>query len=70
MSVYLYCLCLHQLDVSTRIQVDQTFPVGYILAHILSQSVCKEINQPYTSVMDVIGKRFEGVVPSHGGTQR
>ena len=70
MAAYLYCPRLHQLAVSTRLQVYQTCPVGYILAHILSRRSFKEINQLDTSVMDAIGKRFEGVVPSHGGTKQ
>ena len=70
MALYLYCPRIHQLTASNRIQVDQTCPVGYILAHILSLSIFKELNQLYTSVMDAIGKRFEVVVPYHGVTQR
>ena len=66
MAVYVYFPRLHQLGVSTWIQVDQTCPVGYILAQILIQSRFKELNQLDTSVMYAIGERFEGVVPSHG----
>ena len=70
MTVYVYCLRLHQLDVSTRLKVDQTCPVVYILAHILIQRSFKELNQSYTSMMDAICERLKGVVPSHGGTQQ
>ena len=70
MDVYLYCPRIHQLAASTRIQVDQTCPVGYILAQILTSRSFKEINQLDTSVMDAIGESFEGVVPSHGGTKK
>ena len=69
-DLYLYCLLLQQLASSTRLQVDQTCPMGYIPAHILIQRVFKDINQSYTSVMDAIGERFEGLAPSYGGTQR
>ena len=69
MAVYVYCPWLHQLAMSTRLQVHKTCPVGYILAHILNQRSFKELNQSDTSVMDAIGERFEGVVLSHGGNQ-
>ena len=70
MAIYLYCPQLHQLAVSTRLQVDQTCTVGYTLAHILSRRRFKELNQSENSVMGAIGDRIKGVVPSHGGTQR
>ena len=70
MAVYVYYPRLHQLITSTRIQVDQTCPVGYILAHILSRRIFKDLNQLDSSVMDAIGKRFKGVLPSHGGTNQ
>ena len=60
----------HQMGVTNRLQVDKTCPVGYILAHVLIQRSFKELNQLETSVMGVIDKRFEGVVPYHGGTQK
>ena len=69
-AVYLYSPWPHQLDVTTQIQVDQTFPVVYILSHILIQRSFKEINQLDTYVMGSIGNRLEGVVSSHGGTQK
>ena len=58
MAVNLYCLFLHQLVASTRLQVAQTCPVGYILAHILIRRRINELNQSDTSVMEAIGKRF------------
>ena len=70
MTLYLYFPRLHQLAASTRLQVDQTFSVGYILAHVLIWSRIKEINQSDTSVLDAIGERFEDVLPSHGRSQR
>ena len=70
MDVYLHCLRLHQLATSTRLEVDQTCPVVYILAHILNQRIFKELNQSDTFVMDAIDERFEVLVPSCGGTQR
>ena len=70
MAVYLYCPRLHQLAASTRLQVDQTCSVGYTLSHILIWRSFKDLNQSDTSVMDAIGKRFEGLLPSHGGTQK
>ena len=68
MAVYWYFLRLHQLVASTQLQVDQTCPMGYILAHILIRRSFKELNQSDTSLMDATGERFEGVVPSHVGT--
>ena len=44
--------------------------MGCILSHVLIRRSFKELNQYHTSMMDAIGNRFEGVVPSHGGTQR
>ena len=70
MAVSLYCLRIHQLVASTQIQVDQTCPVGSVLDHILIIRSFEELNQSENSVMDAIGKRFEGVVPYHGGTQK
>ena len=70
MAVYLYCLRLHQLAASTRLQVDQTCPVVSILFQVLSLSKFKEINQLYTYAMEAIGDRFEGVVLSHVQTQQ
>ena len=70
MAVYLYCLRLHQLAASTQLQVNQNYPLGYILDQILIQRIFKYINQSDTYLVDAIGERFEGVVPSHGGTQR
>ena len=52
------------------LQVDQTYPVGYILSHILIRISYNELNQSDTYMMNAIRKRFEGVVPSHGGTQQ
>ena len=69
-AVYLYCPCPHQSGATTRIQVDQIFPMGSILAHLLIPSSFKELNQSDTYVMCAIGKRFEGVVPFHGRTQQ
>ena len=54
----------------TRLQVNQTCPMGYILAHILSLRRFKDINLLDTSMMEAIGERFKGVVPFHGGTQK
>ena len=70
MSVSLYCPWLHQLAVSTWLQVDQTCTVGSILDHVLIQRSFKMINQLDTSVMDATDKRFEGVVPSQGETKQ
>ena len=70
MAVSLYCPLIHQLAVSTRIQVDQTCPLVSILAHILTQRRLEEIIHFEIPVMDATGKKFEGVVPSHGGTHK
>ena len=70
MAVYLYCLRLHQLAAYTRLQVDQTCTVGYILSQLLIQRSFKYLNKSETYVMDAIGERFKSVFPSHSGTQR
>ena len=54
----------------TRLHVDQTCPMGYILSHILIRKSFKDLNQLDTSMMDATGKRFEGVIPSHGRTHK
>ena len=68
--IYLYCPWLHQLAASTQLKVDKTCPIGYILDQILSQRSFKDIKQSDSSVTNTIGKRFEDVVPYHGGPQR
>ena len=70
MDIYLYYLRIHQLAVFTRLQVDQTCPVGYILSRLLRRRIFKDLNQSENCVMDVIGERFGGVFPPHGGTQQ
>ena len=44
-AVQLYCPRLHQLAASTRLHVDQTCTIYYILAHISSRRILKDINQ-------------------------
>ena len=70
MAISLYCQRLHQLSETTQLHVDQTCPIGYILVRVLIQSRFKDLNQSDTSLIDAIGGRFEGVVPSHGGTHQ
>ena len=70
MAVYLYYPGIHQLAVTTWLHVDNTFPVGSILYHVLIRRSFKYIHQSDTSVMGSIGKRFVGVFSSHGGTQK
>ena len=70
MAVSVYLLCLHQLYTTTKLQVDQTSPVEYILDHLLSQRSFKKLNQPDTYFMDAIGEIFDGLVPYHGRTQQ
>ena len=70
MDIYLYFLRIRQLSTTTLLQVDQTYPLGSILSHVLIQKNFKELNQLDISVMGAIGKSFEGVVPSYDGTQQ
>ena len=65
MAIFLDCLWLYQLAATTQLQVDQTCPMGYIFAYVFSQRILKDLNQLYTSMMDIMGERFEGIVPSN-----
>ena len=51
MVVFLDGLQLHQLATTTRSQVDQTYPLGYILPHMFIQRISNVINQYNTSLM-------------------
>ena len=70
MAIFLDCPRLHQLAVTTLLQVDQTCTVGSIFAHIFIRRSFNILNQSDTSVMDAIGKRSKGIVPYCGVTQQ
>ena len=70
MAVFLDFPRLHQLASTAQIQVYQTCPVGSIFAHVFSRRRFNELNHLDTSVVDVIGERFEVIVPYHGLTKQ
>ena len=70
MAILLNCLRLLQLSATTQPQVYHTYPVGSIFYQVFVQRRFNELIQLDTSFMDVMVERFEGIVSSHGGTQK
>ena len=58
------------MSTTTRLQFDQTCPVGYIFDHLFSWRRFNNLNQSDSYEMDAICERFKVIAPSHGVTQK